>query len=251
MVIFCWSNILSSFGCWSADSTVVHIGIISCFASQSFTNYPLVRKNEPFYLVGKRFISVTFCFNHIPCVSDCKISAPTRYPGSCRNPFPAHCAAEHWRFWKRSGLHSSPCSKWPQDTLWLGIPVCSALKVHERNCTEDAKGHDNSVLSCLSCPNSMILVFINNAGGCRVLSDFHLQWICAFSACWGPSLLPSEQKIVLSNSALRASDAQFGIAMECCSLKSQRPSNKQKEYNVLSKLSNYEYCCWFAQSNVI
>lgn len=40
------------------------------FVSQSLTNHPLVRKNEPFYLVGKWLISITLRFNHIPCVSD-------------------------------------------------------------------------------------------------------------------------------------------------------------------------------------
>ena len=37
------------------------------------------------------------------------------------------------------------------------------------------KGHDNSVVSCLSCPNSMVLVLTSKAGGCRLFSGL-LYW---------------------------------------------------------------------------
>ena len=40
------------------------------FVSLSLTSHPLIRKNEPFYLIGKRLTSNTFCFNDIPCVAD-------------------------------------------------------------------------------------------------------------------------------------------------------------------------------------
>ena len=58
--------------------------------SQSLTNHPLVRKNEPFYLVGKWLISITLRFNHIPCVSDLALNGFAER-GLCRFPTLAEC----------------------------------------------------------------------------------------------------------------------------------------------------------------
>lgn len=71
----------------------------------------------------------------------------------------------------------------PSSPLFIGVtgyPLTGYPRVFScqgtgANAQRTQKGHDNSVVSCLSCPNSMVLVLTRKAGGCRLFSGL-LYW---------------------------------------------------------------------------
>ena len=98
------------------------------------------------------------------------------------------CSIVLWRISHRNGktsllfskaLYSNSCSS-PLFKVFTGYPLTGYPRVFScqgtgANAQRTKKGHDNSVVSCLSCPNSMVLVLTSKAGGCRLFSGL-LYW---------------------------------------------------------------------------